>query len=114
MTEKDNEGLNSLILELKKSKKPMWLKVAYELARPRKKKTEMNLSRLDALIAEGATVVVPGKILGAGNVSKKFNVAAFGFSNTAKMLIDKAGGKMLSIEDLFRENPNGSGIVFLK
>jgi large subunit ribosomal protein L18e len=111
---KDNQVLLSLIESLMKSEKPLWRKVAGELARPKRQKVEVNLSKLDQYADDDATVIVPGKVLGAGALSKKITVAAFSFSGSARKLIDAAGGKTLTIDNLHRTNPDGRGILILK
>ena len=111
---KDNKVLLSLIESLMKSDKPLWKKVAGELSRPKRQKVEVNLSKLEQYTADDATVIVPGKVLGAGAISKKITVAAFSFSGSARKLIGAAGGKAITIENLHKTNPDGSGIVILK
>lgn len=112
--EKDNQVLLSLIETLVKTKKPVWRKVAYELSRPRRQRVEVNLSKIDQYAPEDATVIVPGKVLGSGMISKKVTVAAFMFSESAKKLISSAGGKAISIDGLHKANPDGRGVVILK
>ncbi len=111
---KDNQILASLIESLNKEAKPVWKKVASELSRPRRNRVEVNLSKLEQYADEGTTLVVPGKVLGSGVVSKKVNVAAFAFSGRAKELIGAAGGKAMSIESLHKSNPEGRGVMILK
>jgi large subunit ribosomal protein L18e len=111
---KDNQVLLSLIEGLMRSDKPIWRKVAYELSKPRRQKVEVNLSKLDEYAVEDATILVPGKVLGAGALSKKFTVAAFSFSEKARQLIGAAGGKAVTIENLQKANPDGRGVVILK
>jgi large subunit ribosomal protein L18e len=111
---KDNQVLLSLIEGLMRSDKPIWRKVAYELSKPRRQKVEVNLSKLDEYAVEDATILVPGKVLGAGALSKKVTVAAFSFSGKARQLIDAAGGKAVTIENLQKANPDGRGVVILK
>jgi large subunit ribosomal protein L18e len=111
---KDNPVMASLVDSLSREKKAIWKRVAMELMRPRKQRVEVNLSKLDAYAEEGATVLVPGKVLGAGAISKKITVAAFSFSGTARKLIADAGGKAVSIESLCKANPEGRGVVLLK
>lgn len=113
---KDNSVLVSLVETLIKAEKPIWKKVAHELSKPRRKKVEVNLSKLDSLdiAANGATVIVPGKVLGSGVLNKKLHIAAFSFSESARNQISKNGSKMLSISELFKSNPNGSGVVIIK
>jgi large subunit ribosomal protein L18e len=113
-TEKDNQLLKSLIDELMKTDKPVWKKVAYELSKPRRKRIEVNLSKIDEYAEGDGILLIPGKVLGSGNVSKKVNVAAFAFSESAKQLISMAGGKAMTIESLRKTNPDGKGVTIIK
>jgi large subunit ribosomal protein L18e len=111
---KDNPVLASLIDVLGQEKKPIWKRVRDELARSRRDRVTVNTSKLEAYGDDGQTIVVPGKVLGSGAVSKKLTVAAFSFSSGAKKLIDAAGGKAVSIESLCKSNPEGRGVLLLK
>ncbi len=113
-TRKENPVLLSLIEELSKEKKPIWKRVVCELSRPRRQRPQVNLSKLEAYGNDGGTVLVPGKVLGSGNLSKKLTVAAFSFSDTARKLIADAGGKAISIENLYKSNPGGRDVLLLK
>jgi large subunit ribosomal protein L18e len=88
----------------------IWRDIARRLEKPRRNWAEVNLSRLERYSEDGAVVVVPGKVLGAGNLSKKLTVAAFKFSSSARKKIEDAGGKSMTIEQLVKEMPDGSGI----
>ncbi|MEW6035645.1 MAG: 50S ribosomal protein L18e [Candidatus Micrarchaeota archaeon] len=114
MRKKDNQVLLSLIEGLMKSDKPIWRKVAYELSKPRRSRVEVNLSKIEELASDDSTVLVPGKVLGAGPLSKKLTIAAFSFSGKARQLIGSAGGKAVSIESLQKANPEGRGVLILK
>ena len=111
---KDNQVLLSLIESLKKADKPLWRKIADELSRPRRERAEVNLSKLQEYAADDVTVVVPGKVLGSGTISRKVNVAAFSFSESARKLISQAGGEAMSIDSLYKSNPEGRGVTILK
>jgi large subunit ribosomal protein L18e len=111
---KDNQTLVSLVENLMKDKKPIWRRVAKELSRPRRKRVEVNLSRIEEHAAADSTLLVPGKVLGAGSISKKVTVAAFSFSESARKLIGQAGGKALTIDSLYKSNPEGKGVVIFK
>ncbi|NYZ77654.1 50S ribosomal protein L18e [Candidatus Micrarchaeota archaeon] len=111
---KENLVLLSLIETLAKDDKPVWKKVILELSRPRRSRVEVNLSKLDEYGNDGGTVLVPGKVLGSGSLSKKMTIAAYSFSGTAKKLIADAGGKALSIESLYKANPTGRDVLILK
>jgi large subunit ribosomal protein L18e len=109
----ENKKLLELILELKKADKDIWKKVARELEKPTRRRPAVNVSKLEEYVNSGETVLVPGKVLGAGHLSKKLEVAAFSFSGSAKALIEKSGGKPLSIEALMKANPEGRNVRIL-
>jgi len=111
---KENPVLLSLVEKLMKSQKPIWRKVAYELSRSRKQRVQVNLSKIDQYATEDTIVIVPGKVLGSGVLTKKITIAAFAFSESAKKLIGQVGGKVVSIENLHKTNPDGRGTVLLK
>lgn len=111
---KENNVLATLIRKLQVQKQSIWKAVAVELARPRRSKVEVNLSKIDEYSDKGAIVLVPGKVLGAGSLSKSVKVAAFNFSESARKLIEASGSKMMTIEELLAENPEGTGVVILK
>jgi len=58
-------------------------------------------------------VVVPGKVLGAGEINHPVIVAAFSFSEKAKEKIKAAKGKCLSFIDLIKKNPKGSNVKII-
>ncbi len=108
-----HQQLQHLIVELDSKEKPIWKAVAEGLNRPRRVEHKINLYRLDRLANGKETVVVPGVVLGTGEVKKKLNVAALKFSGSAKQKIEKAGGKCWDIETLAKENPEGKGVRIL-
>lgn len=109
----ENKKLLRLILELRKANKGIWKKAAEELSRPTRRRREVNVSKINKYAKEGSTVLVPGKVLGSGFITKKVTVAAFNFSGTAKSLIEKGGGRAIGIAELMAENPQGKDILFL-
>lgn len=111
---KNNQLLISLIETLSKEKKPVWKRTMRELQRPTRDRVEVNLSKIQAYSEDGGTVLVPGKVLGSGMLTKKLTVAAFSFSKSAKDLITASGGKAVTIESLHKSNPAGKGVQLLK
>ncbi len=78
---KTNEQLQELIINLKKQGK---LKLANLLARPRRRRVEVNIERLDKETKEGDLIIVPGKVLGKGNIGHRISIAALSFSEEAR------------------------------
>jgi large subunit ribosomal protein L18e len=88
----------------------VWKAVAEELNRPRRKRFEVNLNRLEKYAKANERIVVPGVVLGSGEIKKKLIVAAFRFSGKAREKIEKSGGECLSVEEMLERNPKGRGI----
>ena len=112
-----NPELVSLIRSLRKktreSEAKIWRAVANYLSHSRQRRITVNLSKLNRYTETGETVVVPGKVLGAGKINHSLNVAAFTFSQQARSKILKSKGKYMSIPELMDKNPKGSGVKII-
>jgi len=89
---------------------PFLIKLADELETPKRSRAEVDLSKLNRICKENETVVVPGKVLSSGILKKPLIVAAASFSMAAIESIQKSGGKVLTIEELVKENPKGTNV----
>ncbi len=111
---KSNPFLLALIADLKTAAReheaPIWRDIALRLSRPHRVWAEVNLSRLQRHAADGDVVVIPGKLLGTGRLTKTLRVSAYQSSEAARTGVEAAGGQVLEIRDLVNENPRGSGI----
>ncbi len=85
----------------------IWDSVADRLERARHQTHPVNVGHLERLVDANSTVVIPGKLLAAGTLSKPVTVAAFSYSVGAREKIHTAGGKALTISDLVKAHPNG-------
>ncbi|MBI4416843.1 MAG: 50S ribosomal protein L18e [Euryarchaeota archaeon] len=116
-TVKTNPTLVRLIQELKAVSRehgtPFWRDIAERLERRQRHWTEVNLSRISRHAREGETVVVPGVLLGSGELTKPVTIATFRASAGAKAKVAKAGGKVLGLRELAASNPKGSGVRIL-
>jgi large subunit ribosomal protein L18e len=110
----NNIHLEILISRLKKlsytEKAAIWRRIADELAKPTRKRRVVNLSKINRYSKEDETVVVPGKVLGAGSLNHKLTIAAYSFSDSAKDSIIKTNGKALTIHELIEQNPKGKKV----
>jgi large subunit ribosomal protein L18e len=109
-----NPEKKKLIEELRKKgfdeKIPFLIEIAKKLEKPRREKVEVNLTKLNRVCKENETVVIPGKVLSYGVLKKPLTVAASSFSMKAVEKITKAGGKVITINDLIKNNPKGRGV----
>lgn len=92
----------------------IWRDIAKRLEKPRRNWAETNLSKLDRYAEDGQTIIIAGKVLAAGSISKKITVAAYAFSAAAKEAIVAAGGKAITISELVAENPKGSNVRIMR
>jgi len=113
-TVKTNPALNRLIEDLRRLSREqgsaLWRDVAERLARRRQRWSEVNLSRVSRTAREGETVVVPGVLLGSGELTKPLTIATYRASAGARAKVAKAGGKVLGLRDLAATNPTGTGV----
>lgn len=108
----NNVLLNTIEL-LEQQRASVWSEVAENLGKVNRRRPEVNISDIERNTEEGDTVVVPGKVLGSGRLSKDVTVAAFKASGSAKQHIND-NGEFKFIEDLVEENPEGTDVKVVK
>jgi large subunit ribosomal protein L18e len=105
-----NENLQKLIVELKSAKSELLSRVAEDLERPTRIRREVNLARINRNTNEGEVIVVPGKVLGGGELDHKVTISAFRFSGSALEKLEKSGSKIVPLQQLAKENIQGKKI----
>lgn len=112
-----NPLLKSLIKELKEKSHQMgspFLKdISEKLNKPRRQRIEVNLVHIDRHTEKNDTVIVPGVVLGYGELSKPLTISAWKFSKSAMEKILNSKGKVLSIEQLVKDNPRGTNVKIM-
>ncbi len=107
----------SLIVELRKASRsneaPIWQSISKKLQKPRRNRSQVNVSRINRYSGNNEFVLIPGKVLGSGELDHPVNVAALAFSEGAISKILAAEGRILTISELIGENPKGSGVRVL-
>ena len=108
-----NPHMERLVRELKKASIDngvgIWKRVAEDLEKSNRNRRIVNVYSIERNSKEGETVVVPGKVLGTGEISKKVTVAAYNFSDSAYKKI-KENGEALSLMELVKKNPKGKDV----
>lgn len=111
---KTDPGVVSLISDLKtwsrENEAPIWRDIAKRLERPSRVWPEVNISRISMYVKKGETIIVPGKILGAGDIDIPVTVATYKASKQAVDKITGAGGSVITISELVSKNPKGTGV----
>jgi len=110
ITGPSNYYVRKLTRVLWKTKIKIWRKISKKLGSPRRNKVTPNLYRINQKTNENDVIVIPGKVLGIGELSHTLTIACLECSKAARKKITSSGSKLISIEDLLQENPKGSGV----
>ncbi len=78
-----------------------------------RKMPEMNLAKINLHCEQGDTVVIPGKVLGTGNITKKIKICAFNFSKQALDKLKEKKCEIMTINEEIKKNPKATGLRVL-
>ena len=101
------------ILKEAGKKSNFWKRIAEEALRPRRRKRVVNISKINRLTKPKDKVIVPGKVLGDGEINHSITLSAFEISRKAIEKILSANGKILTIEEMIKKNPMGKGVKII-
>lgn len=112
-----NPILKKLIEDLKKKSyqigSPFLKEISEKLNKPRRQRIEVNLAHIERNTKEGDIVIVPGIVLGYGELSKPITISAWRFSKPAIEKIKKSKGQAITIQELVRRNPRGTNVKII-
>ena len=95
-------------------KNSAWMKLAQILSGSTRNYISVNLKQLDAMAKEGDTIVIPGKVLGSGTLTKKLRLCALSFSEDAKAKMKETKSEAVSILEEIKLNPKSQGVKILR
>lgn len=110
-TRKTNPALQESILATRKQ--PAWLPLAHRLSGPTRLLATANLDEIDAQTKAGDTILIPGKVLGTGTLTKKVRIVALSFSASARTKVKASKGETISILEELKANPKAEGVKVL-
>jgi len=105
-----NEHLQKVIVKLNGEGSKLLRRVASDLSRPARIRREVNLARINTHTAENEVIIVPGKVLGGGELNHKVTISAFKFSESAIAKLQKAGSKIIPLDQLTTESVKGKRV----
>ena len=108
---KTNPALQATILAARKH--VAWVPLAHRISGPTRLHAACNLDEIDAHTKTGDTLLVPGKVLGTGALTKKVRVVALSFSAAALKKIKEIKGEAVTILAELEANPKAEGIKVL-
>jgi large subunit ribosomal protein L18e len=106
-------AVNFLKKQSRENNVGIWRDIAERLSKPRRNSITVNVSRLNRYTHKSETVIVPGKVLGTGQIGHSLTVGAFAFSAKAQEKIEAAKGKCYSLADLAKKDPKGSKVKII-
>jgi large subunit ribosomal protein L18e len=109
---KTNPELVETIKTTKKNKG--WIEVAAILSGPRRYFANLNLGEIDNQAKDGEIIVIPGKVLSQGEVTKKIKITALNFSGKAKEKLEKGKISYSRIIEEIKKNPEDKSFRILK
>lgn len=90
-----------------------WIKIAKIIAGPRRKYSEVTLNEINKLTTAGDTVVVIGKVLSTGELTKKVRICAFNASAKVSDKLKASKSEIVTILDEIKKNPKAEGLKLI-
>lgn len=109
---KGNPELIETLMACKKNEK--WLEVGKLISAPRRKRISMNLDKINEESNAGETILVPGKVLSQGELTKKIKLVALNFSKIAEEKLSKAKIDYTNVLDEIKKNPEAKGVKVIR
>lgn len=100
------------IFAAKKAKN--WKDIAQIVSGGRRRYSSINLGRIEKESKDSEIIIVPGKVLGSGVLTKKLRVCALYFSESAIQKIKQNKGEAVKMIDEIKKNPNAEGVKILR
>ena len=117
ISRKSNSELVKTIDELKRASRendaPIWKSIAKKLEGPNRNWPVVNVSKIEYNASKNGKVVIPGKLMGSGTLSKKVTVSAYSFTKSAVEKVEGAGGKCMIYDEFIKKNPSGKDVVVI-
>lgn len=106
-----NESTKQIIVSLyqasETNKVKLWRDLAERLQKPSRIIPSVNLSKVEKYAKETETIIIPGKLLSDGIITKKITISSLKASKTAIEKLTACGGKYITLEELIKTNPKG-------
>ncbi len=87
------------------------LEIAKLLSQPTRRRVKKNLEEINKEVKKGETAIIPGKVLGGGEINKKIKIVAFSFSSSAEKKLKKTKCKISTIKEELGKNKKLEGEI---
>lgn len=95
-------------------KNEAWINLCKDLLVSKRKRTNINLERINKESKDGDIIIIPGKVLSQGEITKKIKIVALKYSENAQEKLSKAKIDYSYITDELKKNQKMQGVKILK
>ena len=98
----------------KKTNSKIWLNVKSNLLKTNSNRPEVNVEKIAKFTKNNDIVIVPGKVLGDGDISHIVKIGALNFSDSSISKITSCGGEALLIPKFIEKYGDKGGIKLIE
>lgn len=109
---KTNPYLSATIELARKNKN--WISLAHRISGSTRNQASVNLFSIEKQTKAGDTVIIPGKLLASGDLTKKVRICALSASQAALNKLKKTKSEFASIEEEIKKNPKAEGVKVIQ
>ena len=109
---KSNDGLQETIRLALKNK--AWFKLAQILSASTRQYSSVNLGQIDKVSKQGEIIVVLGKVLSSGSLTKKVRIASLGISAEAKDKLKETKSEYVYLAKEIQSNVKAEGVRVIR
>lgn len=96
------------------TKNKNWIKIAQILSGPTKKYSSINLFEIDKKSTPGDIIIIPGKVLSKGDLTKKIRICALSISKEAKEKLKSTKSEFVLLKEEIKKNPKAEGVKMIR
>ncbi|MBW6451372.1 MAG: 50S ribosomal protein L18e [DPANN group archaeon] len=105
--------VNILIKASKDNKVNIWKDIAERLNKSSRIRPVVNIAKIEKYTNKGDYVIVPGKLLAVGTLTKEVTISAWNASESAIKKINDAKSTYITLQEMIKQNPKGKNIKIL-
>lgn len=110
--QKTNPLLVIILREATKNK--YWREIAKILSSSSRRYSSVNLSQIDKQTTPGDTVIIPGKVLSEGDLTKKVRICSLSISKPAREKLKSTKSEYVTILEEIKKNQKAEGIKIIR
>ena len=82
---------------------PMATKLQKILSRPKRRRVNVNMYKINKFSKDGENLIIPGKVLSVGRLDHKVRISAVNYSEKAAKALRDSGSELLSLPEMLKQ-----------